>query len=133
MRPFIRLIFRSLKKPGHSKKRSFSTSPTMSSAGTAAALYAATISASPITGAVPEEAKDKKHHLQDGKGFTNPWESWRNMSGPQIMKALIWQVFRPYKHSFSTNRIKAEDHRPNEHPRYNPPEGACTETRLPSV
>lgn len=68
----------------------------MSSAGTAAALYAATISASPITGAVPEEAKDKKHHLQDGKGFKNPWESWRNMSGPQILKALIWQVFHPF-------------------------------------
>lgn len=45
----------------------------MSSSGTAASLYAATISPASITGAEPEEAKDKRHHLKDGKGFTNPW------------------------------------------------------------
>lgn len=95
MRPFVRNIFRTLKNAGFStKKRNFSTSPTMSGAGTAAALYAVTVSSSSITGAVPEEAQDKKHHLKDGKGFTNPWESWRNMSAPQIMKAMIWQVSR---------------------------------------
>ena len=95
MRPFIRIIFQSLKKARFSttKKRNFSTSPTMSGAGTAAALYATTISSSSITGAVPEEAKDKKHHLKDGKGFTNPWDSWREMTAGQIMKAMIWHVF----------------------------------------
>jgi len=56
----------------------------MSSSGIAAALYAVTISSSSITGAQPEEAKDKQHHLKDGKGFTNPWESWRNFTGSQI-------------------------------------------------
>ena len=45
----------------------------MSSSATAASLYAATISSATITGAVPEEAKEKRHHLKDGKGFTNPW------------------------------------------------------------
>ena len=45
----------------------------MSGSGTAASLYVATISPSSILGAVPEEAQDKKHHLKDGKGFTNPW------------------------------------------------------------
>ncbi|KAL9130416.1 MAG: hypothetical protein Q9217_001383 [Psora testacea] len=45
----------------------------MSSSATSASLYAATISQSSITGAVPEEAKEKRHHLKDGKGFTNPW------------------------------------------------------------
>ncbi|MCJ1396915.1 hypothetical protein MMC11_000106 [Xylographa trunciseda] len=63
----------------------------MSTAGTAAALYAATISPSSMTGAVPEEAKEKAHHLKDDKGFTNPWDSWREFSGPGIMKALIWR------------------------------------------
>ncbi|MCJ1282570.1 hypothetical protein MMC26_001894 [Xylographa opegraphella] len=63
----------------------------MSTAGTAAALYAATISMSSMTGAVPEEAKEKAHHLKDGKGFTNPWDSWRDFSAPSIMKALIWR------------------------------------------
>lgn len=102
MRPFVRIFFQSLKKARSStKKRNFSTSPTMSSAGTAAALYAATISASSIAGAVPEEAKDKEHHLKDGKGFTNPWESWRNMTAGQIMKVMIWHVSRwPFEHPF---------------------------------
>ena len=62
----------------------------MSTAGTAAALYAATVSMSTMTGAVPEEAREKAHHLKDGKGFTNPWESWREISAPGIMKAMIW-------------------------------------------
>ncbi|KAL8716317.1 MAG: hypothetical protein Q9220_000222 [cf. Caloplaca sp. 1 TL-2023] len=60
----------------------------MSSSGTAAALYAATVSSASITGAVPEEAKEKKHHLKAGKGFTNPWESWRDFNGPAIAWAM---------------------------------------------
>lgn len=66
----------------------------MSSSATAAALYAATISSSASYSAVPEDAKDKKHHLKDGKGFTNPWESWREMGGPSIMKALL--MYEPW-------------------------------------
>ncbi|MCJ1360977.1 hypothetical protein MMC16_000072 [Acarospora aff. strigata] len=61
----------------------------MSSSAAAAALYAATISSSALSGAVPEDTKDKKHHLKDGKGFTNPWDSWREMGAWSIMKALI--------------------------------------------
>lgn len=64
----------------------------MSSSGTAAALYAATVSPASITGAVPEEAKDKQHHLQNGKGFNNPWDSWKEMSGPQIGWAILKYV-----------------------------------------
>ena len=45
----------------------------MSGSGIAASLYAATISQASVMGAEPEEAKDKRHHLKDGKGFTNPW------------------------------------------------------------
>ncbi|KAL9638452.1 MAG: hypothetical protein Q9204_001494 [Flavoplaca sp. TL-2023a] len=61
----------------------------MSSSGTAAALYAATVSPASITGGVPEEAKDKKHHLKNGKGFDNPWDSWRDFSGPAIGWAMV--------------------------------------------
>lgn len=43
----------------------------MSSSGTAAALYAATVAPASVIGAEPEEAKDKRHHLK--AGFTNPW------------------------------------------------------------
>ncbi|MCJ1231539.1 hypothetical protein MMC12_008216 [Toensbergia leucococca] len=63
----------------------------MSSSATAAALYAATISSSAVTGAVPEEAKELRHHLKDGKGFINPWDSWKNMASYSIMKAMIWR------------------------------------------
>lgn len=136
MRPFIRIILQSLKKAGSSKKRTFATSPTMSGAGTAAALYAATISASSITGAVPEEAKDKKHHLKDGKGFTNPWESWRNMSALQIMKSMAWHVFS-LDHSntafFVTNRIKAKVIRSAELSRHNASDRRGAETCLPPI
>ncbi|KAL8785987.1 MAG: hypothetical protein Q9213_003063 [Squamulea squamosa] len=61
----------------------------MSSSSTAAALYAAVVSPASITGAVPEEAKDKRHHLKDGKGFDNPWDSWRDLSGPAIGWAMV--------------------------------------------
>ncbi|KAL8989414.1 MAG: hypothetical protein Q9177_001700 [Variospora cf. flavescens] len=59
----------------------------MSSSGTAALLYAA-VSPASVTGAVPEEAKDKRHHLKDGKGFTNPWDSWIEMGGFSIGWAM---------------------------------------------
>ncbi|MCJ1376627.1 hypothetical protein MMC20_007870 [Loxospora ochrophaea] len=74
----------------------------MSSAGIAAALYAATISTSTITGAVPEDAKDKTHHLKDGKGFRNPWDSWRDFSAPGIMKAMIMRRLKGTANSPNT-------------------------------
>lgn len=94
MRPLFRGLLRSLKKIATHSKRSFSNNPKMSSSGTVAALYAATISTSSVVGAVPEEAKDKKHHLKNGKGFINPWDSWRELSGPTIFKAIVWCVSR---------------------------------------
>ena len=69
----------------------------MSGSATAAALYAATVSSSTIAGATPEEAKEKRHHLQDGKGFINPWDSWKELSGPAIGKAMVWYVTHPQK------------------------------------
>ncbi|MCJ1484816.1 hypothetical protein MMC06_004989 [Schaereria dolodes] len=53
----------------------------MSSAAEAAVLYAVTISPTSLMGTALEEAKDKQHHLQDGKGFTNPWDSWKRTTG----------------------------------------------------
>ena len=61
----------------------------MSGSATAAALYAATVSASTVTGGTPEEAKEKPHHLKNGKGFFNPWDSHSGVTGPQIGKAII--------------------------------------------
>ena len=61
----------------------------MSGAATAAALYAATISPAAIMGATPEDANEKSHHLKDGKGFLNPWDSWKEMAGLAIARAMI--------------------------------------------
>ena len=72
MQAFLRRVFCLPKKPA-SSRRSSSTSYRMSSSATAASIYAATISPASVTGAEPEEAKDKRHHLKHGKGFTNPW------------------------------------------------------------
>lgn len=62
----------------------------MSSASTSAVLYATVVSASQLTGAVPEDAKDLAHHAKGGKGFLNPWESYREMSVPQLVGSLLW-------------------------------------------
>ena len=73
MKAFLRRILHLPPKHHFTCQRCFSTSSRMSSSGIAASLYAATISSPSITGAVPEESKEKRHHLKDGKGFTNPW------------------------------------------------------------
>ncbi|KAL9105966.1 MAG: hypothetical protein Q9187_008630, partial [Circinaria calcarea] len=75
----------------------------MASSATAAALYAATISMSPVAGAVPEETREHRHHLKDGKGFTNPWDSWRDFTGPGIMKAMIGSGSFPSEYENLTN------------------------------
>ncbi|KAK5018080.1 hypothetical protein LTR60_001652, partial [Cryomyces antarcticus] len=56
----------------------------MSSGSVSAALYAAVTSPSQAAGAVPEEAKELRHHLKNGKGFVNPWESYRESTAWQI-------------------------------------------------
>ncbi|EOD49948.1 zn-dependent hydrolase oxidoreductase family [Neofusicoccum parvum] len=63
----------------------------MSSASTSALLYATTISASQVTGAVPEDAKELAHHAKGGKGFLNPWESYNEMSVPVLLGKMIWR------------------------------------------
>ncbi|KAK0662388.1 N-acyl-phosphatidylethanolamine-hydrolyzing phospholipase D [Lasiodiplodia hormozganensis] len=63
----------------------------MASASTSAVLYATVVSASQLTGAVPEDASDLAHHAKGGKGFVNPWDSYREQSVPQILGALLWR------------------------------------------
>jgi len=96
---FRRLFFRFSQTANFNQKRQLSSSPLMSSSATAAALYAATVSSSTITGATPEEAKEKRHHVKDGKGFVNPWDSWKEMPGPAIAREMIWYATRSYRES----------------------------------
>ncbi len=133
MRWFLRIIFRSLQDPRSPKYRSFSTSPTMSSAATAAVLYAATISASAITEAKPEEAKDRSHHLQDGMGFMNPWESWRDMASLEIVRALAWRVSLALDDKHRTNGVKAKAIRRRKISRHHASDGTRSEACFPPV
>jgi hypothetical protein len=71
-------------------RRNLHTTIRMSSASTAVALYASTISAPQTMGAVPDDSKELAHHLKGGKGFINPWESFsQDKPGWQIAKAMI--------------------------------------------
>ncbi|KAI9654044.1 MAG: hypothetical protein M1831_005561 [Alyxoria varia] len=64
----------------------------MAGTSTSAALYAA-ITAPLSQSAVPEDAKDRKHHLQDGKGFRNPWDSYKDFTAPSILFAILKRRF----------------------------------------
>lgn len=64
----------------------------MSSSGAITAMLTATIAQTPRPGAEPEEAKERRHHLKDGKGFTNPWDSWQEFHVPQLVWTLLKYV-----------------------------------------
>jgi hypothetical protein len=68
------------------------------SASTAVVLYASVISLSQITSAVPEEAKDKSHHVKGGKGFKNPWDSNLDRTTFQFLVALLGYESFIFKH-----------------------------------
>lgn len=73
------------------QKPQFSTTAKMSSiggAGIGAGLYAAVSNPGQVL-SQPEEAAAKAHHLKNGKGFTNPWDSYGEMSALSI----FWGIF----------------------------------------
>jgi N-acyl-phosphatidylethanolamine-hydrolysing phospholipase D len=70
----------------------FRTAAGMAAATRAAAYYACVVTASQLGDVKPENASELKHHAQDGKGFLNPWESWRMMNAGQIIKAMLMYV-----------------------------------------
>ncbi|KAF2843394.1 Metallo-hydrolase/oxidoreductase [Patellaria atrata CBS 101060] len=65
----------------------------MASASTAAVLYASVVSSAQLTGAVPEDAKELKHHAKGGKGFINPWESYTDLP---VFKTLCTMLYRRF-------------------------------------
>jgi N-acyl-phosphatidylethanolamine-hydrolysing phospholipase D len=93
MRSFLRTLLR--RRPARpttdsNQKSSATQTRVMSGGMTAAALYACTMTPPTALGAVPEDAEAKAHHLKGGKGFVNPWDSWRDFTPAGIMKALVW-------------------------------------------
>lgn len=62
---------------------------------TAGLLYACTVSPPSALGAVPEDAAEKVHHLKDGKGFWNPWDSSPNWNPSTLLVAMgkyVWSL-----------------------------------------
>lgn len=81
------------------QKPQFSTTVKMSSiggAGIGAGLYAAVSNPGQVL-SQPEEAAAKAHHLKNGKGFTNPWDSFVELNVLQIFWGII-----SYVHCFPT-------------------------------
>jgi hypothetical protein len=79
------------------QKPQFSTTVKMSSiggAGIGAGLYAAVSNPGQVL-SQPEEAAAKAHHLKNGKGFTNPWDSYGEMSALSI----FWGIMSYAQHS----------------------------------
>lgn len=70
----------------------FSTTVKMSSIGGAsigAGLYAVVSNPAQIA-ARPEEAEARSHHLKNGKGFTNPWDSYVEASPWELVSSMLW-------------------------------------------
>ncbi|KAL5373066.1 hypothetical protein PMIN02_012499 [Paraphaeosphaeria minitans] len=59
-------------------------------AAAAAAMYVV-VSTPAVAGARPEDADAKAHHLEDGKGFINPWDSFRDFVGWKMGLRLLWR------------------------------------------
>jgi N-acyl-phosphatidylethanolamine-hydrolysing phospholipase D len=81
------------KPPGFWQTPRFSTTVRMSSLGGASVgvgLYAAVSNPAQVA-AKPEEADEKRHHLKNGKGFTNPWDSYVESSFVElVVKGIFW-------------------------------------------
>ena len=54
-----------------------------------AALYAVVSNPSQI-GARPEDAGAKAHHVRNGNGFRNPWDSFNEMGAVKLGGAMLW-------------------------------------------
>ena len=62
----------------------------LGAAGISAGLYAVVSNPAQIA-AVPEDAKEKRHHLKNGKGFTNPWDSYVEVGAWELLlKGMFW-------------------------------------------
>ena len=71
----------------------FGTTVKMSTAGgigaaASVALYAVVSNPAQVA-AVPEDAHEKKHHLKNGKGYRNPWDSFTELSVPKIVFGMM--------------------------------------------
>lgn len=57
------------------------------------ALAAAVVSAPEKLSQSPSDVAEKAHHNKHGRGFVNPWDSYTEFSGPQIMFKILRMRF----------------------------------------
>ena len=69
-------------------------------------LEAVTISTLSKPYAQPEDAKEKRHHNKQGKGFTNPWNSFEARTPLEIAKWALLSSGKNVKTSSSTAKIR---------------------------
>ncbi|KAF2795258.1 Metallo-hydrolase/oxidoreductase [Melanomma pulvis-pyrius CBS 109.77] len=79
-------------KSGPSATAKMSSAGVGVGAAASAALYAVVSNPAQI-GAKPEDAELLAHHLKHGKGYRNPWESFKEFSGPKIMWSMMSRRF----------------------------------------
>ncbi|PSN67471.1 Metallo-hydrolase/oxidoreductase [Corynespora cassiicola Philippines] len=79
------------------------SSITATAAGIGSAGLYAVVSNPAQVGAQPEDAADKKHHLKCGKGFTNPWDSFTELTTWQISKMMMGRRFSGQAHNPDTS------------------------------
>ncbi|KAI4655506.1 hypothetical protein J4E93_000218 [Alternaria ventricosa] len=87
----------------------------MSSVGGASigvGLYAVVSNPAQIA-AKPEEADEKRHHLKNGKGFTNPWDSYVESSPWELLiKGMLWRKITGQANSPDTSPPTVPVHKP---------------------
>ena len=76
-------------------------------AGIGAGLYAAVSNPGQIL-SQPEEAAAKAHHLKNGKGFTNPWDSYTELNALQIFWGIISYALPPSPHTLYYIRVDTD-------------------------
>ena len=115
-----------------SKSNPFHNSAKMASASTSATLYAAVTSPAQITGAEPEDTKELKHHLKHGKGFQNPWDSYKNTVGLTTILSIAWyggtRLILVGQGSFFSQAIF---HWAKPMARHNTTHSSCSQTNIP--
>jgi hypothetical protein len=68
--------------------RSFHSGRKMSGPATSPGLQLAAITLNTSFASAPEDAKEKAHHLKNGR-FAPPWPSWEAPAVPKLMKFLL--------------------------------------------
>ncbi|KAG0129320.1 putative Zn-dependent hydrolase/oxidoreductase family protein [Tuber indicum] len=76
--------------PHFSTLSSRTTTPTRMSSTRAvvASVYSVSVSTPQNLSSSPEDVANKSHHLENGKGFTNPWPSWRDLDPIKALKTI---------------------------------------------